>query len=80
MQELCFAADEWDCPSKAEYLKLPATVSYAVDCFEDKETKWIKGRYDREAKWLSWEQLVDKLEKKARHYEGMGEKIRRHYT
>ena len=68
-QELFFAADEWDCPSTAEYLKLPATVSYAVDCFDDNETKWIHGRHNKE--------LIDKLETKKSYYKGMGEKLER---
>ena len=74
-QELFFAADEWDCPSTAKFLKLPATVSYAVDCFEGKEDKWIYGRHDREAKWLSWDELIEKIETKSAYYKGMGEKL-----
>lgn len=76
-QELFFAADEWDDPSTAKYLKLPATVSYAVDCFDDNETKLIHGRHDKEVKWLSWDELIDKLETKKSYYKGMGEKLKR---
>lgn len=75
-QELFFAADEWDDPSTAKYLKLPATVSYAVDCFDDNETKLIHGRHDKEVKWLSWDELIDKIETKKSYYKGMGEKLK----
>jgi hypothetical protein len=81
VQELLFAVDEWDDPSTAEYLKLPATVSYAVDCFWPQvklKSKLIHGRHDKKAKWLSWDELIDKLETKKSYYKGMGEKLRRH--
>lgn len=58
--ELYRQADYWADPDEAEYIKLPATVGYSVDCgsIREGDYAWIR---EKEYKWTSWQELEDAM-------------------
>lgn len=67
-KDLFLNVDYWDCPSRAKYLLLPSTVDYAINCTSNSD--WIHGIFDREAEWLSWDELIEKIEKRGTRSDG----------